>query len=193
MLTIYHLNAKLALIVHHSSFLTKNIETFFEQLSQQSCGTLIAHFPNQKALTKAWQQILNNASFIEAAGGVVIYQNKILMIYRKGWWDLPKGKKEEKETPLQCAQREIQEEVGINPLNPINLNPYITYHVYQQNQKRILKKTYWFLFSTDNSEIVLQKEEAIEKGLWCDFEEAKRLQPQFRLIQNVLSYFQRYL
>ena len=49
-----------------------------------------------------------------AAGGLVTNPNgEILWIFRRGFWDLPKGKLDEGETIQSCAVREVQEETGL--------------------------------------------------------------------------------
>ena len=52
--------------------------------------------------------------FIEAAGGLVVDDAaKVLMIFRNGRWDLPKGKLEPGERIEDCAVREVSEECGL--------------------------------------------------------------------------------
>ena len=54
---------------------------------------------------------LKKYTLIEAAGGLVVNdEGKILMILRRGKWDLPKGKLDENETIEKCAEREVIEE-----------------------------------------------------------------------------------
>ena len=51
---------------------------------------------------------------VQAAGGAVLNErNQILFIHRLGYWDLPKGKIESKETRREAARREVSEETGI--------------------------------------------------------------------------------
>ncbi len=51
---------------------------------------------------------------IKAAGGLIFNDKKeLLFIFRKGKWDLPKGKLDEGETLEACALREIKEETGV--------------------------------------------------------------------------------
>ena len=72
-------------------------------------------------ITDNWESFCSKYILIEAAGGLVYNSDKqILMIFRNGKWDLPKGKKEDKETIIQCALREVEEECGINDLRIIN-------------------------------------------------------------------------
>ncbi len=104
---------------------------------------------------------------IKAAGGVVKNsKNEILFIFRRGSWDLPKGKIEKDEKKKIAAIREIQEETG---LQQVVLGDAIckTYHVYTFNEKRVLKKTYWYNMTTISDEtLVPQAEEDIEQAVW---------------------------
>ncbi len=55
---------------------------------------------------------------IQAAGGLVKNeQNEILFIFRRGKWDLPKGKNDGDEIPRECAVREVKEETGLQKIN----------------------------------------------------------------------------
>ncbi|MBI2578803.1 MAG: NUDIX domain-containing protein [Candidatus Aenigmarchaeota archaeon] len=50
--------------------------------------------------------------------GVIMKGNKIMLVRRnkepyKGWWDLPGGFLDEKETPERCMIREAKEETGL--------------------------------------------------------------------------------
>jgi 8-oxo-dGTP pyrophosphatase MutT (NUDIX family) len=108
-------------------------------------------------------------SIIIAAGGLV--QNskgEILLIYRRGFWDLPKGKLDPGELIPECAVREVQEETG---LTTIELGPFIciTTHTYYDKwlSKEVEKHTHWFAMqSLVNETLVPQTEEDIEKIEW---------------------------
>ncbi|MBK8843608.1 MAG: NUDIX domain-containing protein [Saprospiraceae bacterium] len=68
---------------------------------------------------------------IAASGGVVFNEfNEVLFIYRRGFWDLPKGKIDPGETKEQTAVREVEEETGITG---IELGEHIgnTYHIFK--------------------------------------------------------------
>jgi hypothetical protein len=58
---------------------------------------------------------LNGAYTIIQAGGGLVYNDAgdIMMIFRRGKWDLPKGKLDKGETIDECALREVGEETGI--------------------------------------------------------------------------------
>jgi 8-oxo-dGTP pyrophosphatase MutT (NUDIX family) len=104
---------------------------------------------------------------VDAAGGVVMNEDKdVLMIYRRGKWDLPKGKRDDGEEIDYCALREVTEETGLHELK---LNDKIcdTYHVYAQNGQNLLKCTAWYkMEGTRNETLVPQKEENILEARW---------------------------
>ena len=85
--------------------------------------------------------------FIHAAGGLVRNgKGESLFIFRRGKWDLPKGKPEKGEIPEQTAIREVQEECNIHGLT---ITRFITssYHIYSLNKGMVLKRTDWFEMS----------------------------------------------
>ncbi len=99
---------------------------------------------------------------IEAAGGIVLNDKKeILVMYRRGSWDLPKGKIDAGETPEMAAVREVKEETGLVNVS-IERFFKITYHTYTQKGKRILKRTFWYLMHTTDTKLSPQTEEDIE-------------------------------
>lgn len=109
---------------------------------------------------------------IKAAGGIVSKKDKILMIYRLGKWDFPKGKFDKGETPAECAKREVEEETNVK----VKLGPHIcnTWHTYTQNRKSILKKTYWYAMDALNDAgMKPQEEEGIEEILWLSEADSK--------------------
>ncbi len=85
---------------------------------------------------------------IEAAGGVVISGDELLFIYRRGKWDLPKGKIDKDETHEDAALREVAEECGISGQKIAKKLPS-TFHIYKfpfadNKEEWIFKQTYWF-------------------------------------------------
>lgn len=120
-------------------------------------------------LTQLWKDLTSYFTVIEAAGGVVKNaSDEILMIYRLGKWDLPKGKLEEGESVKEGAKREVIEECGISSLRVVRELP-MTYHTYSLKGQRILKRTYWFEMKTEHkAQLVPQIEEHIEKAQWVN-------------------------
>ncbi len=81
---------------------------------------------------------------IDAAGGVVYNEQRaVLMIYRRGKWDLAKGKLDKGETIAECALREVSEETGLKTLT-LEEKICDTYHIYAQNNEQLLKRTAWY-------------------------------------------------
>lgn len=109
---------------------------------------------------------------IKAAGGIVAKKDKILMIYRLGKWDFPKGKFDKGETPEECAKREVEEECNVK----VKLGAHIcnTWHTYTQNRRSILKKTYWYAMeSLNDNGMKPQVEEGIDEIRWLSESDAK--------------------
>jgi ADP-ribose pyrophosphatase YjhB (NUDIX family) len=98
-----------------------------------------------------WQHFKNCFLLIRAAGGVVREDGKILFIFRRGKWDLPKGKVEKGESTKEAALREVEEECGISALSIVKQLP-ATWHIYQSPYRKsfgkwVLKETSWFEMS----------------------------------------------
>ncbi len=113
---------------------------------------------------------------VQAGGGVVQQEKKgerqVLLIFRKGVWDLPKGKKEAGETIEECACREVAEETGI-PMPKIERFLVKTFHQYKRNGQLYNKETYWFAMKRKgNTDFTPQKEEGITKVAWVEVTEA---------------------
>ena len=104
--------------------------------------------------------------YIEAAGGVISNaDNSYLFIYKRGKWDLPKGKCEKDETYEETALREVKEECGLRSCSIVEpLSP--TFHTYEMNGKRYLKKTLWFKMESNQTELIPQADEGIVKVEW---------------------------
>jgi ADP-ribose pyrophosphatase YjhB (NUDIX family) len=113
----------------------------------------------------AVEHIKAEYTFIEAGGGVVEKNGNVLLIYRMKKWDLPKGKKDNKELIKDTAVREVEEECNIK-VKLIN-KVCNTYHTYKRNGKNILKKTSWYrMKSLDDSKLKPQLKEQIEEVRW---------------------------
>ncbi len=130
---------------------------------------------------------------IIAAGGLVTNEkNELLMIFRRGFWDLPKGKLDEGETIETCAVREVQEETGIVDLESGNLIG-ITYHEYFDKylQKDIIKETHWFAMKVkEEPKLIPQKEEGIEEIKWVNKNELEKyLQESYPNIREIVQKF----
>ena len=71
------------------------------------------------------------------------------MIFRNGFWDLPKGKLEPGESRKECAVREVSEEIGYTPTGGWNPGLFlgVTDHQYDLKGERIEKWTSWWVFA----------------------------------------------
>lgn len=109
---------------------------------------------------------------IKAAGGVVYKGDRILLMFRRGVWDLPKGKLDDGESSRQGAVREVQEETGVRVV--VGERVCTTWHTYTLNGSRILKRTKWYRMGMlDDSRMAPQEEEDIEKLAWLDPKETQ--------------------
>ncbi|MDX1439271.1 MAG: NUDIX hydrolase [Rubricoccaceae bacterium] len=119
---------------------------------------------------------------IEAAGGYVVRRTKkgnlkVLVIFRHGVWDLPKGKLDPGESPEQGAIREVSEEVGIKKKHLTLLQPLgVSIHGYVLPRKRryAVKTTHWYAMETHKRDFTPQKKEKIEAVAWMSWKKAKK-------------------
>ena len=130
---------------------------------------------------------------IIAAGGIVMNPNQeILWIFRRGFWDLPKGKLDPNETIEACAIREVMEETGISHLILGKLI-FTTTHQYHDKylKKEVEKTTYWYAMTTDLiQEGIPQTEEDIEAIAWVKKEDiAPYLANTYDTIKAVMEVF----
>jgi len=136
----------------------------FEKNNDRKGIILIVDDPKE-----ALDQLRSIYKIIEAAGGLVFNKDKeLLAIFRRGHWDLPKGKIEKGESLEEAAVREVQEETGIQN---VKLKEKIgtTYHTYStKKHKRVLKVSHWYKMKTKDLDVTPQIEEDIEKVEWVD-------------------------
>lgn len=115
-----------------------------------------------------WNVFLQRVHIITAGGGIVCNeQNELLLIHRRGKWDLPKGKIEPGEEVSTGAIREVQEETGVS-VAKITSVPTVTYHAYLHKGKECLKETYWYPMQAQVGQFNLspQTEEDIDEARW---------------------------
>lgn len=111
---------------------------------------------------------------IVAGGGLVLNETgDLLMIFRRGKWDLPKGKLDEGETIEECALREVAEETGVLQMLMGELIG-ITFHEYFDKYlgEEVIKETHWFAMKAKGQQdLVPQTEEDITDIKWVNSEE----------------------
>ena len=165
------LNAEMNEIMHHDD------GVFMDELSNPAVKSMIHEMkdPRRHAgvflhenVEKLFHEFRKHFQLVVAGGGIVRNdQNEILMIYRKGKWDLPKGKLDKGEKIEDCAFREVEEETGIKDTqlqDPVTT----TYHVYDEFGKHILKETHWFNMKSPGVQaLVPQQEEEISQIEWA--------------------------
>lgn len=127
---------------------------------------------------------------ITAAGGLVYTPNhQLLMIHRKGWWDLPKGKQDPGEDLLTCAVREVKEETLIPDITP-GRKFGVTWHIYKLNNTWILKDSHWYYMESKEAyPLKPQTEEEITAAVWMDASQRKNLIPEmYPLIAELVKW-----
>ncbi|MFZ1678827.1 MAG: NUDIX domain-containing protein [Saprospiraceae bacterium] len=138
-----------------------------------------------------WKDFKSLYFYIKAGGGLVINPfGKVLLIFRRGVWDLPKGKQDPGETLAQTALREVREETGVPDLKIVEKLDN-GYHCYMMSKQRTLKRTRWYLMQTTSpDQLVLQKEEGIQDAAWFDPKELPKLtMPMYNNIRDVLNRY----
>ncbi len=143
-----------------------DVAIFLKQMESVGTSTGIILFDPEQALNA----LKKHFTIIQAAGGLIENnQQEILLIFRKGKWDLPKGKLDDGEDLETCATREVAEETGVHA--EIMAPLCISYHTYFEKGTHILKESHWYLMkATLNEPLNPQIEEDIEKCEWVKIE-----------------------
>ena len=114
---------------------------------------------------------------VTAAGGYVACPLDdavaLLLIHRRGVWDLPKGKLDAGETVEACALREVREEVGIDTLHMVRPLGAMQ-HGYVRDDRYEVKTTHWFLMRTPERSFKPERREGIERVAWAQWAVAHR-------------------
>lgn len=172
------LDEKLNKLLHQPSTVfidelnTHTIKAMLKEIAEQDMNIGIFLHSNLSALKK---DFFKKFEVMQAAGGAVLNtKNEILMIYRRGFWDLPKGKLDKGETLAECAVREVQEETGLKNVT-INEFLHITYHTYFLGTHHILKESHWYKMKAKGSDhLIPQTEEDILEAKWISSNELEK-------------------
>lgn len=115
---------------------------------------------------------------VQAAGGLVLNENReVLFMFRRGKWDLPKGKLDPGESLEDCALREVEEETGLGHL-ALEKFLLVTEHDYEEGGALIHKETHWYLMHANgNQPLIPQTEEDISDLQWLGATE-------FRIVES---------
>ena len=114
---------------------------------------------------------------VPAAGGYVACplpdDVAVLLIHRRGVWDLPKGHRDSGEALETCARREVREEVGIDTLHV--LRPLgTTVHGYPDGTTYAVKTTHWYLMRTPERSFEPERHEGIRRVAAARWDVAER-------------------
>ena len=172
------INAEIEPYVHHDDavlideFSTPGVNSMIHEmrLSKIHAGIFLHH--DLKELEKTFRK---KFTLVQAAGGLVLNDaGEILLMLRRGKWDLPKGKLDPGESLETCAVREVQEEAGLKKII-LDKPLLVTYHTYDESGKHILKESHWYLMKAPGKQhLVPQLEEQITEIKWVPAAEVKQ-------------------
>ncbi len=158
-----------------------------EMHAQKIHAGIFLHHNLEELKRAIWKKFI----IIKAAGGLVENEkHELLFIFRKGKWDLPKGKLDDGETLEECAVREVEEETG---LTNIHLQKHLatTYHTYNESGHHILKESYWYkmMVNSKAQQLVPQTEEQITEIKWIKPKQLNDVLPNaFGTIREVIKH-----
>lgn len=164
------IDAELAPYLHHPDVV------FIDEITNPAINSLLHEIVKpafhagillDKDLDKLKKAFFKHFTIVTAAGGLVENEKgEVLLIFRRGKWDLPKGKLDPGETIEQCAVREVEEETGLQRIE-LKKQLTITYHTYAEFGKQILKDSHWYRMKVKGHQaIVPQTEEDISELKW---------------------------
>ena len=109
---------------------------------------------------------------VKRSAGAIVFRGPLYLLlhYRSGHWDFPKGGIEKGEETEETIRREVREETGITDLEFIPEFKKTIHFVYQREGRLINKWVAYFLAETRETEV---KTSFKHQGfVWLDFAEA---------------------
>lgn len=114
----------------------------------------------------------------EYSAGVIVYYQRngvtlyLLLHYERGFWDLPKGHIEGKETKEQTALRELDEETGLKKVKlQSDFQENLSYFFHTSGTQELIYKTVYFFMGRSLTKKVTISHEHIGY-MWLPYEEA---------------------
>lgn len=127
---------------------------------------------------------------LEHSAGAIIFRKKegkkfyLLLHYKSGHWEFPKGHIEKGEKETKTAERETKEETGIKDIIFIKGFKELIKYFFKVKKRTILKTVIFYLAETKTEKIKLSKEHIGFK--WLDYSKAKK-QLTFKNAQKILE------
>ena len=122
---------------------------------------------------------------IKTAGGLVFYKKNFLLIFKRGKWDLPKGKYKHGDTDQKTAKTEVFEETAL-PIKDLEIIKRLipTYYIKTFGEKNFQKRTTWFLMNYQgdpNIKLIPEQKEGITECRWVHKKDLKIILPKAHL------------
>lgn len=178
--------------VHHDDTVfidelnTHSVKSMIHEIQAERIHAGVFFHPDLEELKKAF---FKKFTLVMAGGGWVENENgEWLMMFRRGKWDLPKGKLDKGESMEQCAIREVKEETGIRNLALID--PLIvTWHSYPEGARLMLKESHWYHMKAPlQQDFVPQHAEGITEIRWVNARDAGLLsENSYPSVNDVIS------
>jgi 8-oxo-dGTP pyrophosphatase MutT (NUDIX family) len=186
------LDATIQPYVHHDDavFIDElNLHTIKSMIHEMEKPSVHAGVFFHKDLEELKTNFIKKFMLVRAGGGFVQNENnEVLMMFRRGKWDLPKGKLDKKETIEECAIRETEEETGLKNIE-LSSPLITTYHTYHEGTRHVLKETKWFKMKvTSEQALTPQIKEQITKLEWVGKNDLERYKKNsFPSVNDVLA------
>ncbi len=99
------------------------------------------------------KQTLDMPTLVAAGGLVCNRHHHILLIFKRGKWDMPKGNVKREQDRTTTALREVHEETGLD-MDRLSIEGKLvsTWHTTTRQKSRFLKKTHWYLMQYDGGD-----------------------------------------